>query len=195
MALEQVLRKHRFTAGLAEHDLVKLAVVASEVKFEGDQLILLTGQRSRQFYLVLSGSVCVEARTPVYTVCVQALGPGEAFGWSSLLSDHDTLFQVRAREATTAISWEGSQLSALCQQDAEFGREFLSRLLALVAGRVKATEARLAEFCGIANRPVRIARAEGPADDSTAATSPRHVEEYPPAWSPAGQVRQKSDST
>ena len=33
-----------------------------------------------------------------YTVSIQALGPGEAFGWSSLLDHHDTLFQVRARE-------------------------------------------------------------------------------------------------
>jgi CRP/FNR family transcriptional regulator, cyclic AMP receptor protein len=153
MALEPVLKEFRFTSGFPEHHLAKLAALGREAHFEANQLILLTGQRSRQFYLVTGGSVCVEARTPVYTVCVQALGPGDAFGWSSLLTHHDTLFQVRAREATSVICWDGWQLGAACEEDPEFGRELYRRVLELVAGRVRGTEARLAEFCGIA-RPI-----------------------------------------
>ncbi len=45
----------------------------------------------------------VQLRTPAYVVAVQALGPGDVFGWSALLEEHDTLFEVRAREATTAL--------------------------------------------------------------------------------------------
>jgi CRP/FNR family transcriptional regulator, cyclic AMP receptor protein len=96
--------------------------------------------------------VCVEAWSPVYTVSIQALGPGEAFGWSSILKHHDTLFQVRAREACTTLCWEGEQLIAACDEDPEFGRELYRRVLEVVAGRVKATEARLADFCGISSR-------------------------------------------
>ena len=149
MALKPVLKELGFTEGFPEPHLAKLTALGRDTQFEPNQLILLTGQRSRHFYLVTSGSVCIEARTPVYTVCVQALGPGDAFGWSSLLTHHDTLFQVRAREATKAVCWDGEELAAACMEDAEFGRELYKRLLELVAGRVKATEARLAEFCGI----------------------------------------------
>jgi len=150
MALEQVLREHRFTGGLTDSSLARLASLACEETFEQDQIILVAGQQSKDFYLLLSGSVCVEVCAPHYTVRVQALGAGEAFGWSSLLRHHDTLFQIRARERSTAIRLDGSQLSAACGEDAEFGLKLFRRLLELVAGRVKATESRLAEFCGLA---------------------------------------------
>jgi CRP/FNR family transcriptional regulator, cyclic AMP receptor protein len=91
----------------------------------------------------------VEVRTRVCTVCIQALGPGEAFGWSSLLDQHDTLFQVRARERSSALRLDGASLAATCREDAEFAAELLRRTLKLVAGRVQATEARLGELCGV----------------------------------------------
>ena len=150
MALGQILRDHPLTRGLTESGLAQLASLACEETFAQDQIILVAGQQSKDFYLLLSGSVCVEVCAPRYTVCVQALGSGEAFGWSSLLLHHDTLFQIRARERSTVIRLDGSRLYAVCGEDPEFGLELFRRLLELVAGRVQATELRLAEFCGIA---------------------------------------------
>lgn len=138
-----------FTFGMAKQHLAKLAALGHDVRFEGDQLIVPAGQRSTHFYLLLSGSVCVEVRTPVYAVCIQVLQPGEAFGWSSFLNHQDTLFQVRARERSTGICWDGSRLSAACREHSELGLELFRRLLELAAGRVKATESKLAEFCGV----------------------------------------------
>jgi len=87
--------------------LSNLASLASSAEFKEDELILIAGQHSEHLFLLLSGSV-VEVPTPLYVVCVQALRPGDAFGWSSLLNQQDTLFQVRAREKSTAIRWEGA---------------------------------------------------------------------------------------
>jgi CRP/FNR family transcriptional regulator, cyclic AMP receptor protein len=148
MTLDRALKKHRFLAGIPEQHLAKLASLAHQVEFDEDQLILLNGQRSTQFYLLLSGSVSVEAHTAVYNISIQVLEPGDAFGWSSFLNHHDTLFQVRAREASSGFCFEGSELAAACHENPGFGLELYSRLLELVAGRVKATESRLAEFCG-----------------------------------------------
>jgi CRP-like cAMP-binding protein len=149
MTLHEVLKGHTFTAGLADRHVAKLAALAHEVSFEENEPILLAGQQSKHFYLLLSGSVCIEAGTRVCTVCVQAIGPGEAFGWSSLLDHHDTLFQVRARERSTALCLDGARLSVVFQEDPELAAELLRRVLALVAGRVQATEARLGELCGM----------------------------------------------
>ena len=98
MTLIDILRDHAFTRGLGDAQLTILAAMATKVAFDEDQLVLEEGQRSQSFYLVLSGSVSVELRTATYAVSVQAVGPGQAFGWSALLEDHDTLFQVRTRE-------------------------------------------------------------------------------------------------
>jgi CRP-like cAMP-binding protein len=149
MTLDHVLRDHGFTAGLTEAQLAKLAALASEVVFVENEVILADGQRSEAFYLVLTGSVSVELRTRCCGVCVQALGPGQAFGWSALLDHQNTLFQVRARERTTALCLNGLALAETCRTDTQLGIEILLRTLKIVAGRVKATEASFAEMCGV----------------------------------------------
>jgi len=146
---EQILQQHAFTQGLAESQIARLASLAAEATFAADEVILLEGRRSRYFYLVLTGSVGVELRTPTFTLSVQVLGAGDAFGWSALLDQQDTLFQVRARERTTTLRVAGRDLAELCQSDTALGAQFLLRTLRMVAGRVKATEARLAEMCGV----------------------------------------------
>jgi hypothetical protein len=81
---------------------------------------------------------------------------GDAFGRSSLLDRHGTLFQVCARQATSALCSEASELSA-CRDTAEFELGLFGPL-ELVAGRVNATEARLAEFCGGRSPELRAGR-------------------------------------
>ncbi len=149
ITLQEKLRTHRFVRGLAESQIDALAGIAREVEFEDDDLILENGERSTAFYLLTSGSVAVELRTEHYSICVEALGPGQVFGWSAVLENHDTLFQVRARECTTALRIDAAALQAVCRADSELGRAVLWRILEVVAGRVKATELRLAEMCGI----------------------------------------------
>jgi CRP/FNR family transcriptional regulator, cyclic AMP receptor protein len=148
MALERILKRSRFAGRLSAPHRETLGAMGRRIEFDEDQLILQARQRSTHFYLLVSGSVCVEVRTPVYTVCVQVLGPGDAFGWSSFLDHHDTLFQVRAREASRVICWDALPLFDACRKNPEFGLELYTSVLEVVAGRVKATESKLAEFCG-----------------------------------------------
>src|SRR6266540_800261 len=122
------LRNHAFTAGMSDAQIASLAELAREVRFEDDETVLVDGQRSRLFYLVVAGSVAVELQAPNYAVCVQAVGPGEAFGWSSLLEDQDTLFRVRARERTQALCFHGPSLAAKCKDDPALGEELLRRV-------------------------------------------------------------------
>lgn len=150
-----VLAEHKFTRGLTDQQITKLAPLCTEVVFQDDEVILVNGQRSDSFYLVLKGSACLELRAARFTVCLQAVGPGEAFGWSAWLDHQDTLFQVRAREPMKTLCLRGSDLAELSRTDPELGAELLRRTLKLVAGRVKATEERFAEMCGVSMNPNR----------------------------------------
>lgn len=154
MAREQpseALKNQFFTKGLRESHVAKLAGLAQEVAFQEDQTIFRADERSEYLYLLVSGYVCVEIKSPVYSVCVQSLGPGEAFGWSSVLDQHYTVFQVRAVQPSRALRLSAVRLLEACREDPEFGLEIFGRLLELIAGRLRATESRLAEFCGISN--------------------------------------------
>ena len=148
MAIASALRAHAFTAGLSEPQIDALAVLAREVTFEENEVVLEDGQRSTSFYLVLQGSVVVELRAPRYGVSIQSLGAGRVFGWSSLLDRQDSLFRVRARELTRVLEINGAQLRQQCFQNPLLGAEIFHRVLHVVAGRVKATEERFAEMCG-----------------------------------------------
>ena len=149
LTLTERLREHAFTSGLSEAQVAALAGLATEVTFEENHVVLVDGQRSTSFYLLIGGSVVVELSTPRYTMVVQSLGPGQVFGWSALLDRQDTLFQVRARERTTALRIDGAALKECCFADTALGAALLHRILNVVAGRVKATEMRFAEMCGV----------------------------------------------
>jgi CRP/FNR family cyclic AMP-dependent transcriptional regulator len=149
MGFYWAVRNHAFAKGLSDEQVSLLAALASEVIFNEDEVILADGQRSTHFYLLTEGSVAVELRAARYTIVVQSLGAGQVFGWSALLDHQDTLFQVRARERTAALRINGGDLWSLCRTDAGFGAEIFQRTLNVVAGRVKATEQRFAEMCGI----------------------------------------------
>jgi CRP-like cAMP-binding protein len=147
--LISALRTHAFARGLSDSQVEALAALASSVTFEENQVVLESGERSTSFYFVMEGSVAVELRTPRYAVCVQAVGPGQVFGWSALLNQQDTVFQVRSRERCTALRLDGAALAAAFQTDPPLGVELLLRILQVVAGRVKSTELRFAEMCGV----------------------------------------------
>jgi CRP-like cAMP-binding protein len=149
MPQRQVLREHAFTHGLTEAQIDRLAGISHQVSFEENEVVLIDGARSTSFFLLQTGSVVVELRGGQYVMAVQALGTGDVFGWSALLDDQDTLFQVRAREYTTALQIDGATLKAYCMSDPALGVEFFHRILHVVAGRVKATEVRFAEMCGV----------------------------------------------
>jgi uncharacterized protein (TIGR02284 family) len=145
----QVLRGHSFLSGLDEAQLEKLAMIAQQIQFREYELILAAKQRSLYFYLLLSGSVSIELNRGHFAVRIQYLGPGDAFGWSALLEHHDTLFDVRTRECCTAMRLDNKRLTAVLREDPVLAAELLRRTLDLVAGRMLATENRLAEFCGV----------------------------------------------
>ena len=149
ITLEHQLREHAFVAGMGEPQISTLLRLAHEATFLEDELVLVDGQHSKAFYLVTSGSVVVELRAPHFVVGVQALGPGQVFGWSALLENQDTLFQVRARERTSALRIESTAMQEACKADPVLAAEILRRTLQVVAGRVKATEIRFAEMCGV----------------------------------------------
>src|SRR5579885_1355408 len=118
--LMAALGSHPFTKHLPEPSLGQLASLATKVEFREDQIIIRAGERPRHVYLLLSGSVCVEISASVYAVRSQALGPGDVFGWAALVDHYRAVFQVRARQPTTAVCLDGPRLlEASCAEPRE----------------------------------------------------------------------------
>jgi CRP-like cAMP-binding protein len=148
------LQSLSFFAGLPLSDIAKLSRMATTVSFAEGDMPLAWGSPSHRFYVLVSGSAGIEIRNRYCAVRVQSLEAGDAFGWSSLLENQDTLFQVRAREACTALCFDGESLAELLHQDQALGVRFLERILRLVAGRVTATESAFAQAFGMPHRKI-----------------------------------------
>jgi len=144
----ETLLQHPFTKGIAEPLIKKLASVSHFVDFEEDEIVFRAGEQHAYFGLLVCGSVCVELRSNFYGMTIETLSAGAAFGWSSLLDEHHTVFQVRARELSSAIYLDGEKLRDLCEKDPKLAAEMYRRLAAVMGKRIRSTELRLSEFCG-----------------------------------------------
>jgi len=149
MTLEKELVGSGFAFGFDSSELRALASLARERTFEEGELMVMAGERSRAFYVLLSGTAAVELQAAFFKVRIQSLLPGDAFGWSALLNEYDTLFQVRAEEHSTALSIDSASLASLCDKHPALGVKLLRRVLQAVAGRIRGLESSLAQFCGI----------------------------------------------
>jgi len=147
--VQAALRGHRFLLGLDEAELATLFNIAEPIQIQEHELILASNQPSQDFYLLLSGSVSIELDQKHYAVRIQALEAGDVFGWSALLEDHDTMFDVRSRECCTALRLDGVRLCAVLRNDPVLAAELFRRTLQVTARRLHATEVRLGELCGV----------------------------------------------
>lgn len=145
---------------MSEPMLKKLGSLVKELRFEPDQVVFRARDESYEFCLITTGSFRVELGTPVYTVLIQTLGPGEVFGWSALLDHRYSFFQVRAQERSRALCLDGSKLAEACGRDPKLAAEIYRRIAQTAAKRIQAIEHRLVEFCGTRTRDPRASEVD-----------------------------------
>ncbi len=145
-ATVETLRRLPFGEGMEPRHIDKLADLATEVLFEGDEIIFREGEPHNQFYIVLSGRVCLEITTPHRVFRVQTVEDGEELGWSFMLAETGKHFQARALEEVRVLAFDGDRLRRACQEDSKFGYEVLSRVLRVVSNRLQSTRMRILDI-------------------------------------------------
>jgi CRP/FNR family transcriptional regulator, cyclic AMP receptor protein len=141
--LNALLSKYPFTEELRPKDVQRLCSLGREVSFRKNEIIFREGDECGVFYLLMSGSVILEIPVSNSVLGIETLGPGDEFGWSSMLMRDRRHFQARAREAAHALAFDGAELIRACKEDPVFGFAFLYRVLGVVSRRLQATRMRL----------------------------------------------------
>src|ERR1017187_524259 len=109
ITLYEILKGHSFLAGLPESPARPPVTARPGSELPGGRRDLVGGAAFQTFLLVAERQrVRGGLRAGVRHL---RAGPrlGNAFGWSALLDHHDTLFQVRARESSTALRLDRSE--------------------------------------------------------------------------------------
>ncbi len=137
--LTTLLRRQPFVKDFQAHQIDKLEALAKPVQFAPDQVIFREGDDCPEFYLITSGLVALEIAPPTGTFRVDTLNAGDELGWSSVLMGRGKYFQARALDDVEALSFDGRDLRAMCDDDTAFGYALMLRLLGVVAERLQAT--------------------------------------------------------
>jgi CRP/FNR family cyclic AMP-dependent transcriptional regulator len=141
---EQRLADHPFLRGLTEEQLKVLEDCSMKRVFEPGEVIFREGDLANRFYLILSGSVALEApRVEDGPVRIETLGAGDVLGWSWLFPPYSWHFDARALERTEAIFLYGTRIRAKCEEQPALGYELIKRVSMVLMNRLQATRKEL----------------------------------------------------
>jgi CRP-like cAMP-binding protein len=104
--------------------LKAVAMIAEELTYEKDELIVEAGKPADHFYFLIDGSVAyyyhvTSEHDPYYNkdYFISAINPGEIFGISALIEPYIFTATMRTDKASRIIQINASALRALCEVD------------------------------------------------------------------------------
>lgn len=113
--------------------------------FEPHDKVVEAGEPASCFYLVVSGSLDLEAAGFQEHTRVQTVGEGDILGWSWLFPPYFWPFNAVARERTKTIFFYGSRLRQQCGRNHEFGYELIKNMAQILIGHLQADRERWIE--------------------------------------------------
>ncbi len=138
------LADHQFLRGMPEHQLARLAAVATLARVPAGHRFFAVGEMPRQFWLIRAGQVALDCDAPGRQhIVVTTLGRGELIGLSWFLAPAPWQFGAVAVQPTEAFEFDAAAVRRSCDEDAAFGYELTRRMLAEAAGRLQATRAKM----------------------------------------------------
>src|SRR6202007_284346 len=108
------------------------------------QILFREGEPANRLYLIQSGRVALESEKQTEgDNTFHIVQPGEVIGWSWLFPPFSWHFQARALEPTKVIALDGGHLLVACEENHDFGYEFMRRIAQLVIKRLQTSRTKL----------------------------------------------------
>jgi CRP/FNR family transcriptional regulator, cyclic AMP receptor protein len=154
-AVEHALRDHPFARDLHPAHVERLKSCAHTCTFEAGDFLWRQGELANDLYLICSGEVSLEISIPHQgSVQIEAVGTGEALGWSWLAPHHRWQLDARAITPVVAFRLEGKCLFATMERNHDFGYQVLKRLTPVIARRLQTARSRVYQLCSLAVKDV-----------------------------------------
>jgi len=122
---------------LTDDERVRLLARAETRAYEPNEVILDEGEEHEEIYIIVKGSARVEKTTPTGRVCIDRMGPGEAFGEMSLLDASPTNSAVTADEACEVFVFHLGNIADLLEEDPVLAANLYHSLAVTLARRLR----------------------------------------------------------
>lgn len=148
-APEELLGQLPFSARLSPAAVAKLARLVVLRDFPAGAVLFTEGATHPWVYLIAAGDVGLEMCVPARGCSrILTLGPGDLLVWSALLGSGRMTATAVALTPTRVLAVPAQALRDLCEQDHDFGYEWMRATAEALAKRLVATRLQLLDLYG-----------------------------------------------
>ncbi len=142
--LDTIIAGHPFFSGLAPEYLQLVTGCAKNVRFDEGEFLFREGEKAEVFFLIRAGRAALGISAPGRGfIPFQTVGADGVLGWSWLFEPHGWLYYAKAIEPVRALAFDGICLRNKCEEDHDFGYDFMKRFAGIMTERLKATRLQL----------------------------------------------------
>jgi CRP-like cAMP-binding protein len=145
--------------------LEQIAGISEFHDYEAGDIVFRKGDAADCMHLVVFGKLSIQlCHTDHDCLNIVNVGPGEMLGWSSLLERPRLAALARAVETTRVVKIDSKKLLAICDEDPQFGYQFMRRTMLALALRLNATWEQLGHLRVVHYVPVEAYASESEDD-------------------------------
>jgi CRP-like cAMP-binding protein len=131
---------------LQENEIKALATLAEEERYKPGEFIFHEGNPADRLYLLLEGRIEMMMGTNAegtQRAMVMAVGPGEIFGWSSLVEPYQMTASAQCATSVRVVAITASGVRALMTMSCSMGYRLIQKACQTASGRLRATRVQL----------------------------------------------------
>lgn len=140
------LRRSRVLRDLNDRELAEVAKLGTLWKRPAGVRVIREGSEAVGVYLIVDGRVQVRMTSrDGHEVVIDELGPGDLFGWSSVLDQGSFKAAIWTLEECSLVVIDGKKLRALFEANNHIGYRVCREIAEVIASRLERLRSRLAD--------------------------------------------------
>ena len=133
----EVLKRCPFICELNDEQLQKLEKMCCEEVFEVGEILCKQGRIEEKIYIIVDGLVGIFLQVgPMGLRQLQAASNFEVVGWTAMIPPYRNRGMARALETTKVLTFNGKELSDLCNSEPMIGCKIHRGLASLMGERL-----------------------------------------------------------
>ena len=161
MGIENLLRRWEIFSHFTDEQLAQLAQCATRNRFPAGATVVKEGEETQDAYLIESGGVRIQRRTPYGHFSLAALEPGTLFGETSFVDRVPRSGDAVTTAETELIGLNPVALSTLMESDPRFKLALYWTFWKSLSSKLRQTNDNLTQFFSETGKPAE--RRAGPA--------------------------------
>lgn len=156
MGIENVLRRWEAFSHFTDEQLVQLAGCAARHRFPAGSFIVREGEETQDAYLIESGSVRIQRKTPYGHFSLAALDTGSIFGETSFVDGIPRSGDAVTTADSELVTLDHAALAALMDGDQRFKLALYWAFWKSLSSKLRQTNANLTHFFSGSGTPASV---------------------------------------